>query len=111
MSWRGNLIKGHPDIAGTRLARQVTASLAGLLAERDITRTQLAERMGVSPGRVSQILSGDENLTLRSLANLAQSLEMDIEVNFVDPPLAGQSGHDQSRVDGGPVRPYAPSQA
>lgn len=109
MSWRKSI--AADDLAGTRLARQVTTSVAGLLAEHQISRTQLAERMGVSAGRVSQILSGDENLTLRSLANIAQALEIEVQVHFVEPPMAGQSERDQTEVNGGPIRPYAPVQS
>lgn len=111
MSWRDSIARKQDDAAGALLARQVTASIAGLLAERNISRTQLADRMGVSPGRVSQILSGDENLTLRSLAHIAASLDIDVEVNFLDPPLAGQSGRDGSKANGGPIRPYVPVQS
>ncbi|MEV0255028.1 helix-turn-helix transcriptional regulator [Streptomyces sp. NPDC050732] len=88
----------------------MTASISGLLAEREISRTQLADRMGVSAGRVSQILSGDENLTLRSLATIAASLEVDVEVCFGAPPQAEQA-IPQARVEGGPIRPYAPAQS
>ena len=42
---------------------------------RKLTRVDLAGRMGVSPGRVSQILSGGENLTLRTLAGVASALD------------------------------------
>ncbi|MFD9905098.1 helix-turn-helix domain-containing protein [Streptomyces sp. NPDC059063] len=83
--------------------------VAGLLAERRITRTQLAELMGVSPGRVSQILSGDENLTLHSLANIAGALKMSVEVSFFDPPPAEQPSQGSARTEGGPVRPFAPA--
>ena len=97
------------ELAGIRLAHQATASLAGLLAERNVTRSQLAERMGVSAGRISQILSGDENLTLKSLASIASSLDVSVEVRFFDAPLAGQPDHSEPGVPGGPVRPYVPS--
>ncbi|MFI9722801.1 helix-turn-helix domain-containing protein [Streptomyces sp. NPDC052396] len=70
--------------AGARLARQATASLAGLLAEQELSRKELAERLGVSPGRVSQILSGDENLTLRTLASVAESLGARVQITFHD---------------------------
>jgi transcriptional regulator with XRE-family HTH domain len=36
--------------------------------------------MGVSPGRVSQILSGDENLTLRTLSSVAAALGAEVVV-------------------------------
>ncbi|MFD4629104.1 helix-turn-helix domain-containing protein [Streptomyces sp. NPDC058284] len=110
MSWRNSIARRQDDLAGARLARQVTASIAGLLEEREISRTHLAECMGVSPGRVSQILSGDENLTLRSLANIAEALDIEVEVHFLVPPHAGQSGHGRTKTDG-PVRPYAPARS
>ncbi|MFF4222295.1 helix-turn-helix domain-containing protein [Streptomyces sp. L500] len=86
MAWRRSGHEGGHGAApaGARLARQTTASLAGLLAERDMTRKELAEQLGVSPGRVSQILSGDENLTLRSLAAVAESLDATVEITFRD---------------------------
>ena len=53
------------------------------MRECGLTRAELAERMGVSPGRVSQILSGGENLTLRTLAALSTALDarFDIELS------------------------------
>ncbi|MFF7358842.1 helix-turn-helix domain-containing protein [Streptomyces filipinensis] len=68
--------------AASRIARQATASLAGLLAGQNKTRSDLAAAMGVSPGRVSQIMSGDANLTVRSLAAVAEALDADVEITF-----------------------------
>ena len=53
------------------------------MRERGLTRADLAARMGVSPGRVSQILGGGENLTLRTLAALSTALDarFDIELS------------------------------
>ncbi|MBT2233014.1 helix-turn-helix transcriptional regulator [Nonomuraea sp. NEAU-A123] len=44
-----------------------------------MSRADLAASMGVSPGRVSQILSGDENLTLRTLGAVVKALGARIE--------------------------------
>ncbi|MFD7170093.1 helix-turn-helix domain-containing protein [Streptomyces violascens] len=107
MAWRNR--DETRELAGIQLAHQATASLAGLMAERNMTRSQLAELMGVSLGRVSQILSGDENLTLKSLASIASSMDASVEVRFFDAPLTGQPDHNEEGVPGGPVRPYAPS--
>ena len=52
------------------------------MREDDVTRADLAGRMGVSPGRVSQVLSGGENLTLRTLVSLATALDGRFEVQF-----------------------------
>ena len=57
------------------LVTQLTDQITFHMRERGITRADLAARMGVSPGRVSQILGGGENLTLRTLAALASALD------------------------------------
>lgn len=82
--------ENEPDDGG-RLARQATASLSGLLAERRMSRTDLAKAMGVSPGRVSQILSGDANITMRTLASVAEAVGARVEITFSD-PAAGSAG-------------------
>jgi len=57
------------------LVTQLTNEITFHMRERGITRADLAARMGVSPGRVSQILGGGENLTLRTLAAMASALD------------------------------------
>src|SRR5271154_5827201 len=57
------------------LVTQLTNEINWLMRERGLTRADLAARMGVSPGRVSQILGGGENLTLRTLAALSTALD------------------------------------
>jgi transcriptional regulator with XRE-family HTH domain len=65
------------------LVTQLTNEVNWHMRERGLTRADLAARMGVSPGRVSQILSGGENLTLRTLAGLSTALDarFDIELS------------------------------
>lgn len=65
------------------LVTQVTNEINWNLRERGLTRADLAARMGVSPGRVSQILGGTENLTLRTLVALSTALDarFDIELS------------------------------
>jgi transcriptional regulator with XRE-family HTH domain len=65
------------------LVTQLTNEINWYMRERGLTRADLAARMGVSPGRVSQILSGGENLTLRTLAALSTALHarFDIELS------------------------------
>ncbi|MEU5436049.1 helix-turn-helix transcriptional regulator [Streptomyces sp. NPDC020719] len=87
MPWFAKDDPGCADLVAGAVARQAAASLAGLLEERGLTRSQLASRMGVSPGRVSQILSGDANLTIRSLALAAAALDAGVEVLFTGPSV------------------------
>ena len=65
------------------LVTQLTNEITVYMRERNLTRADLAARMGVSPGRVSQILGGGENLTLRTLAALSTALDarFDIELS------------------------------
>jgi transcriptional regulator with XRE-family HTH domain len=57
------------------LVTRLTNEVNWYMRERGLTRADLAARMGVSPGRVSQILGGGENLTLRTLAALSTALD------------------------------------
>jgi len=110
MAWRkGTEHADTADLAGARLARHATASLAGLLAERGMSRKELADCIGVSPGRVSQILSGDENLTMRSLAAVADALDLRVDISFREPTPAEVREPATSRQQAAPVRPLARS--
>ena len=64
------------------LVTQLTNEINWLLQERGLTRADLAASMGVSPGRVSQILGGGENLTLRTLAALAVALDARFDIGL-----------------------------
>ncbi|MGW0412090.1 helix-turn-helix domain-containing protein [Streptomyces collinus] len=91
------------DLAAARLARQASASLAGLLAGLGWSRSDLAKAMGVSPGRISQIMSGDANLTVRTLAAVAEALDAEVEITFH--PRPRQTGTDDCDAkDSSPLR-------
>lgn len=64
------------------LVTQLTNEINWCLRERGLTRADLAARMGVSPGRVSQILGGGENLTLRTLAALSTALDARFDIEL-----------------------------
>jgi transcriptional regulator with XRE-family HTH domain len=72
------------------LVTQLTNEITFHMREGGISRADLAARMGVSPGRVSQILGGGENLTLRTLAAMATALDarFDFELSSLKTPDA-----------------------
>jgi transcriptional regulator with XRE-family HTH domain len=72
------------------LVTQLTNEITFHMRECGINRAELAARMGVSPGRISQILGGGENLTLRTLAALATALDarFDFELSSLKTPDA-----------------------
>ncbi len=55
------------------LILQVT-ELTQALEDAEMTRVELAKRLGKSPGFVSQVLGGGRNLTLRTVADIAYAL-------------------------------------
>ena len=64
------------------LITQLTNEINWYMRERGLTRADLAARMGVSPGRVSQILGGGENLTLRTLAAMSAALDARFDIEL-----------------------------
>jgi transcriptional regulator with XRE-family HTH domain len=85
----------------SRLITEVTNEINWRMREDDVTQADLAGRMGVSPGRVSQVLSGGENLTLRTLVSLATALDGRFEVQLRPYKPSGDSyaGHGADAGD------------
>src|SRR2546429_9722281 len=82
------------------LVTQLTNEITFHMRECGISRADLAARMCVSPGRVSQILGGGENLTLRTLAALVTALDarFDFELSSLQTPDAYTSGSEARPV-------------
>jgi len=66
-----------------QLPLEVNSAITWYMKQHNITRADLAKRLGVTPGRVSQVLSGDENLTLRTIGTVAQALGAYVYVRLV----------------------------
>lgn len=58
---------------------QVADLIAETMAEQGVTKAELARRLGVSPAHVTQMLSGERNLTLKSLAEALYALDRRVE--------------------------------
>jgi transcriptional regulator with XRE-family HTH domain len=86
------------EFSGARVARQVAAVIEGLLAEQGLSHADLAKRLGVTAARVRQMLAGEADLTVRSLAMLAEGLRSQVEIRFL-PGSAAAARADASRED------------
>lgn len=70
---------------------EATEVIAELLDAQRVTKKQLADRLGRSKGYVTQVLAGDRNMTLKTLADLAFALNHRIELETT-PLERGDSG-------------------
>ncbi|MDC4558786.1 helix-turn-helix transcriptional regulator [Acinetobacter baumannii] len=61
---------------------QVASHLVGLLRHKNISRSQLAKELGWRKSRVTKVLSGDENLTIKTMTIITQKLGYDFDVIF-----------------------------
>ena len=91
------------------LVTQLTNEINWYMRERGLTRADLAARMGVSPGRVSQILGGGENLTLRTLAALSTALDarFDVELSALKAEDTYTADAEAAPAGNQPPRPRA----
>ena len=58
------------------LILDVTERLTQALDDAGVTKTELAKRLGKSPGYVSQVFGGGRSLTLRTISDIATALSL-----------------------------------
>jgi transcriptional regulator with XRE-family HTH domain len=81
------------DDEAVGLQQEVVDEITWYMREHKVTRSDLAAAMHVSPGRVSQILSGGENLTLRTLGSVITALGARLEISLhPDDDVVAESG-------------------
>lgn len=73
------------------LILDVTELLSSALEDQNMTKSELAAKLGKTKGFVTQVLSGNRNLTLRTIADIADALGFRIRVRKELAPKAGRS--------------------
>lgn len=61
---------------------QIASHLVGLLRHSNISRAELALQLGWKKSRVTKVLSGDENLTIKTITAIAEQLGYDFDIVF-----------------------------
>lgn len=74
--------EGRATMERASLSAQVLHLVREQMDRDQITQQELAGRMGLSEGRISQILSGNQNLTLKTVSSLAAALHVHVSVRF-----------------------------
>lgn len=99
------------SVTNRRLLREeelildVTEALSEMLEEEGVTQAMLAQRLGKTKGFVSQILAGGRNLTLRTIADIADALGYRIHIVFSKETKGKQKATTDARMDLPPVDP------
>ena len=74
--------QGDPDYEFNKLAIEVGEQIVARMEERGMTQADLARQMGVSRARISQILRGNDNLTLKSIVAVAIGLDCRVDLQL-----------------------------
>ena len=61
-----------------RYSRRIAIKIAMAMQQQNITRQDLAERMGCSPRYISRLLKGEENFSLETICKLENALNVPI---------------------------------
>lgn len=76
-----------------RLIVDVAEAIQGLLDSAGMKRAELCRRTGIAPQSLHQMLSGQQNLTLRTMARIAHELGYRVSVKF-EPYSSPETGRD-----------------
>lgn len=72
---------GKPDSFEVKKS-EVGVDLANLVSYVGVSHAEIAKRLGWKPSRVSRVLSGKENLTLRTVNEIVSSVDYEFDVIF-----------------------------
>src|SRR5699024_1538840 len=83
-NWFRSTPEAERLLAQERVVLGVTELLCEAMERRGVSRAELASRLNVSASEVTQRLSGERNLSLRSLSDMLHVLDFGIEGRLVD---------------------------
>jgi transcriptional regulator with XRE-family HTH domain len=92
--WTDEYQKAVENTHGRKVSRQeqllfdATELVSRAMADEGISRSELARRIGKSKAYVTQVLRGRNNMTLRTLSDLADALGYVVELAAVNPKSA-----------------------
>jgi transcriptional regulator with XRE-family HTH domain len=62
---------------------EITESICKVMEEKHVTKAELSRRAGVSKSNITQLLSGDQNMRLTTVAGLLYALDSKLQVSPV----------------------------
>jgi len=90
-----------PDYIVEGVLLAATERICELMAKHDISRAQLARRLGKSRAYVTRMLNGQPNMTLKTLTQIAVALGEGIDLfvpsSVKEDRLRAQAAHDEEQ--------------
>ena len=77
--------RNSPDYILEGVILDVTEQIVAAMQQQEVSRSEVAERMGVSRAYITKLLRGEGNTTLRTLVRVALALGLRPQVSFVEP--------------------------
>lgn len=65
----------------------ISASVYNRMKELGLSKSELAKRINVPPAQITEIIKGNQNLTLKTIAELENALDVDLSEGFREPLL------------------------
>lgn len=63
-------------------AQDIAVNLANAVAQSGMTQKELADKLGWKTSRMSKVLHGASNLTLKTMFQVCEALDIDFDVHF-----------------------------
>jgi transcriptional regulator with XRE-family HTH domain len=76
-------IKGSPEDDIARIELDITEKILEVMDAKNISRAELAEKMGVSKSSISQFFNNGSNITVGRLIRIVHALNCEVEINLV----------------------------
>src|SRR6266571_1109100 len=84
-----NEFEGDQGFRTEEVIIDFTEKVVAAMQERNMSRVELAQRLGVSKAFVTKLLNGNPNLTIRTMVSIADALECKLLIDI--PPCPKSS--------------------
>jgi len=74
----------NPTIRKKMWRNEVSRIILQAMEKKNVTKADLARKLGTSPSNVTQILNGHRNLTIDTICDIAMALDMMSSMDFVE---------------------------
>lgn len=96
-------LRDGADYHADEVVDRLTEAVVDRMLELGLSRAELADRLAVSPARVTSLLRGTNNFTVRTLTEVARALDCDLAIALVPSTANPAAGLDPGADAGHPV--------